>query len=199
MSKKIQTGVVCALLAGQHFVFQDSDTILDIYGLGPEMFDVPNPHLTPNELASLQSMMESVVKTSLLKDKYDILEGTRQTAYGAGRAALTIWFKKQKVSAAISERIDQVWEKLDLLPLQLIQESPEESFPDVRDADPAKEEIAIALFGDCALATTLRGDFRECLAPIIHHNWERHRKRFIRAKRAMNTKKADAAKRCKSE
>ncbi|KAG1727539.1 P-loop containing nucleoside triphosphate hydrolase protein [Suillus lakei] len=196
MSKKIQTGVICALLAGKKFVFDDADTIQEIYGLGPEMFDVPNKFLTANELASMQAMIASVEKATTLKDKYDVLQGTRQTSFGAGRAALTTWFRKQKVSATLADRIDAVWEKFELLPLQLIQEMPDEAFPDVRDADPAKEDIALAIFGDRALGTTLRGDLREAMAPIIHHNWERHRKRFSRAKVNMDDKRLDAINRC---
>jgi hypothetical protein len=199
MSKKIQTGVICALLAGKKFVFDDADTIQEIYGLGPEMFDVPNKFLTANELASMQAMIASVEKATTLKDKYDVLQGTRQTSFGAGRAALTTWFRKQKVSATLADRIDAVWEKFELLPLQLIQEMPDEAFPDVRDADPAKEDIALAIFGDRALGTTLRGDLREAMAPIIHHNWERHRKRFSRAKVNMDDKRLDAINRCNGE
>jgi hypothetical protein len=198
MSQRIQAGVVCALLAGREFIFQDSSTIHAIYGLGPEMFDVPNPHLTPNELTSLQTMMKSVVKGAY-KDKLDILLGVGQTGYAAGRAALTTWWTKQKVSAAISERMDQVLEKIGLLPLQLIQQSADDKFPDVQDADPGKEDIAIALFGDFALARTLRGDFRESLGPIIHHNWERHRRRYDKARRTMEIKRFDARMKIKSQ
>lgn len=199
MSQKFQTGVVCALIAGREFIFQDSLTILAIYGLGPEMFDIPNRHLTPNQLTSLQTMMKSVVKAATLKERFEILQGTGLTGFAAGRAALTTWFQKQNVSASISKRMDQVLENLELLPLQLIQQSANGEFPDVRDADPAKEDIAIALFGDFALARTLRGDFRESLDPIIHHTWERHRTRFTTARHIMQIQRFTARKYCNSE
>ncbi|KAG2340580.1 hypothetical protein BDR05DRAFT_1002399 [Suillus weaverae] len=197
MSKKIQSGVICMLLAGKKFVFEDMDTINEIYGLGPEMFNVPNKWLTANELASIQAMMASVEKAVAIKDKFNILEGARQTSFKARQEALTTWFQKQKVSHALSERIDAVWTRLELSPLQLIQEMPKASFPDVRDAEPAREDIALAICGDGALGTTLRGDFREAFNPIIHHNWERHHKRYLRAKDNMNDKKEKAHSACK--
>ncbi|KAG2136443.1 hypothetical protein DEU56DRAFT_756348 [Suillus clintonianus] len=198
MSKKIQTAVICALLAGKKFIFQDEDTIREIYGLGPEMFNVENPHLSPNELASIQAMMSAVEKARTLKERYDILEGQRETSYGAGREALRIWCKRQDVHHAIGVRIDAAWHKLELTPLQLINESPTAGFPDVRDADPAKEDIALAIFGDYALSTTLRGDFRDTLTPIIHHNWERHRKVFRRVEASFTARKRTAREACEA-
>lgn len=199
MSKKIQTGVIIMLLAGKKFVFEDIDTIEEIYGLGPNMFSVPNDFVSDKERQSIRAMLDAVERCKTLKDKYDILEGKRQVAFPKGRAALTKWFRGQKVSNALSERIDAVWEKLDLLPLQMIQELPQEGFPDVRDADPAKEDIVLAIWGDRALSITLRGEFREGLAPIIHHNWERHRKRYVRACNSMGEKRLDAITQCKGE
>ncbi|KAG2136436.1 hypothetical protein DEU56DRAFT_756342 [Suillus clintonianus] len=196
MSKKIQTAVICALLAGRKFVFDDPDTIMDIYGLGPQMFNVENPHLTPDELASVQAMMSDVEKARSLKERYSILEGTKETAYAAGRAALNIWCKRQMIHNKMGVRIDAAWHRLELTPVQLINESPTAGFPDVRDADPAKEDIALALFGDCALSTTLRGDFRDALTPIIHHNWERHRKVFKRVERSYAKSQTDAKDAC---
>lgn len=199
MSKKIQTGVIIMLLAGKKFVFEDIDTIAEIYGLGPNMFMDPNEFVSDKERESIRSMLDAVERGAKLKDKYDILEGKRLAAFVKGRAALTKWFRGQRVSNALLERIDAVWDKLDLLPLQMIQELPHEGFPDVRDADPAKEDIALAIWGDRALSITLRGEFREGLAPIIHHNWERHRKRYTRASDTMGAKRLDAITKCKGE
>jgi hypothetical protein len=199
MSKKIQSGVIMMLSGGKKFVFDDIDTIQEIYGLGPEMFKVPNKYLSVEEREAVQAMVDAVEGATKPKDKWEILEGRRQTQHTRGRAGLTKWFKGQGVSGALSARIDAVWSKLDLLPLQLIQELPHEGFPDVRDADPAKEDIVLAICGDRALSTTIRGDLREGLAPIIHHNWERHRKRYIRAKDKMGERRLDAMNKCKGE
>jgi hypothetical protein len=69
----------------------------------------------------------------------------------------------------------------------------------VRDADPVKEDIVLAICRDRALSTTICGDFREGLVPIIHHNWERHRKWCIRAKDKMGERRLDAMNKCKGE
>ncbi|KAG1848219.1 hypothetical protein C8R48DRAFT_677411, partial [Suillus tomentosus] len=159
MSKKIQSGVVCALLAGKHLIFQNEDIIQDIYGLGPQLFKGPGPdrHLNENQLKSLREMMSAVEKAKDIKTRYNILEGKQQTSYGAGRDALTIWFKKQQISSTISTKVDAVWKDLDLLPLQLIHLDPEAGFPNVADADMAREDIAVALFGANSVASPYRG------------------------------------------
>lgn len=197
MSKKIQSGVVCALLAGRHLIFEDGDTIQDIYGLGPKLFDEPNRHLTENQSKSLQEMMLAVEKAKDIKTRYNILEGKQQTSYGAGREALTIWFKKQGISSTISTKIDAVWKELELLPIQLIYSEPKEPYPNVADADMAREDIAIALFGANSLRRGLRGEFREALNPIIHHNWERHRKVCRRAEKTLGPRRTSAIAACK--
>ncbi|KAG2063203.1 hypothetical protein BDR04DRAFT_1164116, partial [Suillus decipiens] len=162
------------------------------------MFNVPNEHLTENERASLVEMMSAVERAPNLKERYNILEGKSNTSYGAGRAALSEWWKKKKIADEVYARIDAVWEKFGLAPVQLIHEFPNEGFPDVHDADPAREDIALAIFGDNALQTTLRGEFRESLGPIIHHNWERHRKVFKRAVKSVEGLREKAADACKS-
>jgi hypothetical protein len=199
MSKKIQSGVVCALLAGKHLIFQNEDIIQDIYGLGPQLFKGPGPdrHLNENQLKSLREMMSAVEKAKDIKTRYNILEGKQQTSYGAGRDALTIWFKKQQISSTISTKVDAVWKDLDLLPLQLIHLDPEAGFPNVADADMAREDIAVALFGANSVSRGLRGEFRESLSPIVHHNWERHRKMCRRAEKTLGLRRMAATVTCK--
>ncbi|KAG1905166.1 P-loop containing nucleoside triphosphate hydrolase protein [Suillus fuscotomentosus] len=199
MSKKIQSGVVCALLAGRHLIFQNEDIIQDIYGLGPQLFNGPGPHrhLNENQLKSLREMMSAVEKAKDIKTRYNILEGKQQTSYGAGRDALTIWFKKQQISSTISTKVDAIWKELDLLPLQLIHLDPDAGFPNVADADMAREDIAVALFGANSVSRGLRGEFRESLSPIVHHNWERHRKMCRRAEKTLGLRRMAAIVACK--
>ncbi|KAG2059837.1 hypothetical protein BDR06DRAFT_1002927 [Suillus hirtellus] len=91
--------------------------------------------------------MLAIEKAKDIKTRYNILEGKQQTLYRASQDALTIWFKKQHISSTISTKVDAVWKELDLLPIQLIQSDPDAGFPNVADADMAREDIAIALFG----------------------------------------------------
>jgi hypothetical protein len=197
MSKKTQTGIICALIAGKDFIFEDEDTIQEIYGLGREMFNVPNRHLETNELRSLQAMMSALEKTKDYKTWCNILEGRQQTSYAAGRSALTKWFKEQGVNNKLKSRIDPIWEDMDVTPLKLIQLAPEDGFPNINDADTAKEDIALAIFGKNATSTGLRGNFREALSPILHHQWERHRKVFKRAEKALPSTRQNAISACK--
>ncbi|KAG0693276.1 hypothetical protein DFH29DRAFT_1007449 [Suillus ampliporus] len=198
MSRKLQSSVLCALLVAKGFIFEDVETLHEIYGLGPEMFDVKNPHLTEQERKALQKVIAAVVAADNLKQRYDILEKKDDAPLDAGRAALTKWFKQQKVSPAISGKIDDVWERLELSPLHLIQDAPDEQFPEIRDADGAREDIIAAIFGDNALSQTLRGEFRETFGTIVHHSWERHRKRYTRAKKSLRLNSIAAASYCQA-
>ncbi|KAJ8581744.1 hypothetical protein M405DRAFT_846837 [Rhizopogon salebrosus TDB-379] len=196
MSKKLSTAVICGLLAGQDIIFGDTHTINQIYGLEPSMFHGHIPHLTHNECKSIQTMMSSLIATTNIKAKYKILEG-KETGWGAAQAALHVWFTKQKVSSSLNKRIDEVWERLGVLPLQLIQESGEDTFPDISDANSARDDIILVVFGDNALAKTVRGDFRLASATIMHHSWERHRKLYLRARGRIGRKRITAQSYCK--
>ncbi|KAG1756190.1 uncharacterized protein EDB91DRAFT_1076291 [Suillus paluster] len=121
MSRKLQSSVLCALLAAKYFIFADEETLQDMYGLGPEMFDVKNPHLTKHEHKALK--------------QYNILEEKGDSPMAAGGAVLTKWFK-----------IDNVWEGLDSSPLHLIQDMPGDNFPNIHDADDIKEDVIQAIF-----------------------------------------------------
>jgi hypothetical protein len=107
---------------------------------------------------------------------------TKASGWGAGQEALKHWFVKQKVSHSIYTRADEVWKSQDLLPIQLIQDSMEEGFPELRDADSARDDILLEVFGSNAVSRTVRGDFRRAIDNIMHHSWERHRKVYGRVK-----------------
>lgn len=185
-----------SLVAGRSWIFDDeSNALKDIYGLGPEMFDVRNSHLTDKQRQSLCAMIDALSHKSTGKERYRILEGKEVGGWAAGRDALDKWFKKQKVAILIGQRIDEVWTTLDVSPMQLIHEGLEEGeeFPNILDAERAKEDVVLAILGDHALEKNARGDFRDATTTIIHHAWERHRKRFKRAERSLPKKKLDAA------
>ncbi|KAJ8586214.1 hypothetical protein M405DRAFT_864785 [Rhizopogon salebrosus TDB-379] len=184
MSKKLQSGVLLGLLAGKDYIFQDPDTIHEIYGLGEKMFDVRNKHLTENQRMSLQTMIKAVEATQDMNKKFTIMD-TKASGWAAGQEALKEWFVKQKVSHSLYTRADEVWKSQDLLPIQLIQESGEDGFPELRDADSARDDILLEVFGTNALSRNVRGDFRRAIDTIMHHSWERHRKMYGRIKNSI--------------
>lgn len=53
MNKKIQIGIICSLLSGKDFIFENTHTIKEIYSLSPQMFNVPNHDFEKNKLESL--------------------------------------------------------------------------------------------------------------------------------------------------
>jgi hypothetical protein len=185
-----------SLVAGRSWIFNDeSDTLKLIYGLGPDLFEVPNPHITDKQRQSLCAMIDALSHKSTGKERYEILEGKEVGGWAAGRDAFEKWFKKQNVSTLIGQRIDKVWTTLDVSPVQLIHEGLEagEEFPTILDAERAKEDVILAIMGDHAFEKIARWDFREATSTIIHHAWERHRKRFRRAVKTLPKKKLDAA------
>ncbi|KAG2108191.1 uncharacterized protein F5147DRAFT_652914 [Suillus discolor] len=196
MSKTLWSAVLMSLVAGRSWIFDDESNALKyIYGLGPEMFDVPNSHLTDKQCQSLGAMIDALSHKGSGKECYEILEGKEVGGWAAGRNTLDKWFKKQKVSGLIGEWIDRVWTMLDVSPMQLIHEGLEEGeeFPNILDAKRAKEDVILVILGDHALEKNARGDFHDATATIIHHAWERHRKRFKHAERSLPKKKLDAA------
>ncbi|KAG1784565.1 P-loop containing nucleoside triphosphate hydrolase protein [Suillus plorans] len=188
MSKKMQSAIISALLAGRTWIFEDDETLKEIYGLGPDMFKEPHQHLSDKQRVSLNTMLD-VAEALAGKDRYEILEGKEQSGWGAGRDALNHWFKEQKVSAAFIERIDQALEVSQVLPIQLIQREKSEEFPEVKDAESGKEDVVLAILGTEALSRPLTGEFRDACNTILHHAWERHRKRYRRAKEALGKKR----------
>jgi hypothetical protein len=191
MSKTMQSAVICALLAAKEWIFEDEETMKDIYGLGQQMFDVPNEHLTENQRQSLRVMIEAVEGKKTLKERYEIVQGKQQTGFGAGRDALKKWFKDQKVSKTIADRIDKAFEDAEVLPLQLIHSygASKDEFPEIGDCESGREDAVLAIFGSNALCGPLKGNFREATGTIMHHAWERHRKRYARAKKTLALKR----------
>ncbi|KAG2124639.1 hypothetical protein DEU56DRAFT_916989 [Suillus clintonianus] len=188
MSKKMQSAIISALLAGKAWIFDDDETLKEIYGLGLDMFKEPHQHLSDKQRVSLNAMLD-VAEALAGKDRYDILEGKEQSGWGAGRDALNHWFKEQKISAAFIERIDQALEVSQVLPIQLIQREKSEEFPEVKDADSGKEDVVLAILGTEALSRPLTGEFRDACNTILHHAWERHRKQYRQAKKALEKKR----------
>jgi len=88
---------------------------------------------------------------------------------------------------------------LELAPLQLIQDPCYNDFPELRDADSSRDNVMLVVFGENALAQKVRGDVRDACSNIMHHSWERHRKRYRRAKQRIIYKKIAAASFCKSK
>ncbi|KAG0693279.1 hypothetical protein DFH29DRAFT_1007453, partial [Suillus ampliporus] len=197
MSKKLQSAVICCLLASKAWIFEDEESgiLKDIYGLSRKMFDEPQEHLTEKQRESLCTMLKAADAAPNLTARYEILDGRRMTSHGGGRDALNTWFTKQKVSAKMARRIDDAWDAVDVSPIDLIHAGlgSGEEFPNIHNSEGAKEDIMMAIFGDNALAQNPRTDFRDPFAAILHHSWERHRKRYNRAKKSLAPKRADAA------
>jgi hypothetical protein len=191
-----------SLVAGRSWIFNDeSNTLKLIYGLGPHLFKVPNPHITDKQRQSLCAMIDVLSHKSTGKEHYEILEGKEVGGWAAGCDALDKWFKRQNVSTLIGQRIDEVWTTLDVSPVQLIHEGLEadEEFPTILDAECAKEDVILVILGDCAFEKNVRGDFCDATTTIIHHAWEHHRKWFKLAVKSLPKKKLDAAVAVKGE
>jgi hypothetical protein len=101
----------------------------------------------------------------------------------------------------MGQRIDAVYNSLGVAPMQLINEGlePGEEFPSILDSERAKEDVLLAVAGDHALERVPRGDFRDAITGINHHAWERHRKRFGRARDGLPIKKLAAQTAVKGE
>ncbi|KAG1736625.1 uncharacterized protein EDB91DRAFT_1083295 [Suillus paluster] len=196
MSKNLQSTVLMILLTGKHWIFDDkSGTLEDVFGLDEKMFEVLNPHLTNKQRKSLCAMIEAVSQRKSADARHKVLEGKSEGGWSAGRNTLKIWFNKQKISLKMAQHIDNVWDSLGLLPLQLIQEGLEEGkkFPNILDSEHAKEDMLIAILGDHTNEPLLHGDFCNAATTINHHAWERHCKHFKHAQDSLPRKRLTAS------
>ena len=198
MAKKMTTAVILGMLAGRSYIFEDKDTLEEIYGLGADLFGTaePNEHLTANETRSLNAMINAITSAKNQKARVDILEGKTE-GWAGGQGALAKWWKGAKVAKALAVRIDEALERNDVSPQQLInldvEEGAEETkFPDVKDCDDAKDDILEAIYGSNVHSKPVRGDMVYARDTIIHHTWERHRKRFGRAKKLFQAREKNA-------
>ncbi|KAG2116291.1 hypothetical protein DEU56DRAFT_919270 [Suillus clintonianus] len=197
MSHNLQSAVLMLLLSGKDWIFaEESGTLQELYGLTEKLFDEPNKHLTEDERASIVAMIEAIRKRKTGEERYKVLEGKSEGGWSAGRSALKKWFTKQKVSNNIGHAIDDAYNECGVAPLQLInneglQEG--EEFPNITDAEGAREDVLLAIAGENAMERVPRGDFRDAWYAINHHAWERHRKRYRRAKTGLPMKKLAAS------
>lgn len=190
------------LHSGKDWIFDDeSGTLDEVFGLTKALFDEPNKWLTENERSSIRAMAHAIETRTSSVERYKVLEGKSEGGWSAGRAALNKWFKGQKITLGLRDRIDEVYTNIGVSPMQLINEGLEEGevFPNIMESDGAKEDVTLAVAGDHALERKLRGEFREAINSINHHAWERHRKRFKRAEKALPIKQLAASTAVKGE
>ncbi|OJA20020.1 hypothetical protein AZE42_13280 [Rhizopogon vesiculosus] len=196
MSRQLKTGIIIALIAGKDWIYDDAEdsTISEVFGLNANLFKVPNKHLTEHQRESLNLMLEAVGQAPSISRRYSILEGKAE-GWAAGRAALKVWFEKSTVSQRITQKVDKALEECTVSPAEVIArlaDGSETIFPNISECDTAKEDIVIALFGHHAGSRISRGDFKDAVHIIVHHQWERHRKCFNRAKKAFPNKRDKA-------
>jgi len=206
MSKKFMTGVIVALVAAKDWIFDDQEdlTIRDVFGLDREMFNAPKvTHLTENQRASASALIAAVEEAPDINARYNIIQGPKQEGWAAGRAALRAWFTGMKVAANIATKVDAVLDQLGVSPVQVIaidaDKAKETVFPNITECESAKEDIIMAIFGQHALSRVPRGEFKDGVNIIVHHQWERHRKQFRRAKDTFNAKTELARKKVKGK
>ncbi|KAG2360936.1 hypothetical protein BDR07DRAFT_1377635 [Suillus spraguei] len=183
MSHNLQSAVLCSSIPART-------------GSSTMIWDSGRVVWTDTEIirASILAMVEAIDKRTTSEACYKVLEGKSEGGWSAGRTALKKWFTKQKITRGLRDRIDEVYTNLGVSPMQLIKEGLEEGeiFPNINESDRAKEDVMIAVAGDHALERTPRGQFRDAINSINHHAWERHRKRFRRAEKALPIKQLAA-------
>jgi len=71
MAKKITTAVILGMPAGQSYIFEDKDTLEDIYNLSVDLFRIVEPnnseHLTANKMQSLNTMINVIMSIKIKK------------------------------------------------------------------------------------------------------------------------------------
>ena len=193
---KLHNAVFLVLALRTASVFKDADNALETFGLTDAMFTIPHSHLDDTERASANGLLQVLKGAGTFQERRDLLEGRKATSWGAARHAIKKWATKQKIYATIYQRVDDVLAFNEATPKCLIQSGDIEKgeFPDIRDVDEFREDVAVAVFGKDILEDRFRGDLRESVSAIMHHAWERQRKRCGRARKSMVAKYQKASK-----
>jgi predicted DNA-binding protein with PD1-like motif len=176
MSHNLQSAVLMMLLSGKDWIFDDkSGTLEEVFRLTEKLFDKPNKWLTDNERASICAMIEAIGKRTMSDAHYKVLEGKSKGGCSSGHAALKKRFTKQQVTIGLRDHIDNMYNKLGVALMQLINKRLEkgEEFPNIVESECAKEDVMLAVAGNHAMEHVPHGDFRDALTSINYHTWER--------------------------
>lgn len=188
MSMKMQTLVLIALLDRPEEVFADESQV-EFWHLTERLFQEPNPTLSDGERESINAMISAVQNAQGGKAKQRVIEGEQ---HPAGCAALLKWHAACKFNPEIYRRVQKALEDEELSPHDLIwsRKRKQDDFPPKSDADGALDAIACAVFGENCLANArVVGEFKEAVSALIHHEWERQRKRYTRALKTLANKR----------
>lgn len=184
----MQTLIILALLDRPEDIFAD-DSQTEFWHLTERLFQEPNPVLSDRERESINAMISAVQNTQGGKAKQRIVESGH---HPAGSAALLKWHSAYKFNPGIYLRVEKALEEEELSPHALIwnRRHKLDYFPPRSDADGAIDSIACSVFGDNCLANArVVGEFKEAVISLIHHEWERQRKRYLRAIKTLANKK----------
>lgn len=185
---KIQTLILIALLDRPEDIFAD-ESQAEFWHLSEKLFQDPNPVLSDSERESLNAMISAVQNARGGKTKQHVIESQQ---HPAGLAALLKWHGAYKFNPNLYLRVQKALEDEELSPHALIwgRKQKLDDFPPRSDADGAIDTIACAIFGENCLATArVVGEFKEAVIALIHHKWERQRKRYSRAIKMLAEKK----------
>lgn len=188
MAMKMQTLILIALLDRPEDIFADPSQT-EFWHLTERLFDEPNPVLSDSERESINAMISAVKNARGGKSKRHVIEGGHHVA---GHSALLKWHASYGFNPAIYRRVQKTLENEGLSPRALIwsRKDKQDDFPPRSDADGALDSIACAVFGDnCLASSRVVGEFKEAVSALIHHEWERERKRYIRASKTLTHKK----------
>ncbi|KAH0834614.1 P-loop containing nucleoside triphosphate hydrolase protein [Lanmaoa asiatica] len=188
MAMKMQTLILIALLDRPADIFAD-ESQAEFWHLSESLFQEANPVLSDSELESINAMISAVQNARGGRAKQHVIESGQ---HSAGYAALLKWHAAYKFNSSIYLRVQKALEDEELSPHALIwsRRHKLEDFPPRSDADGAIDAVACAVFGEnCLASERVVGEFKEAVAALIHHEWERQRKRYVRAVKTLINKK----------
>ncbi|KAG9308933.1 P-loop containing nucleoside triphosphate hydrolase protein [Chiua virens] len=188
MSMRMQTLILIALLDRPDDILAD-ELQSDFWHLTERLFEEPNPVLSDNERQSINAMISSVQNTRGGKAKQRVIESAK---HPAGYAALLKWHAAYKFNPEIYRRVQRALEAEELSPHKLIWNRRRrlDDFPSRSDADGALDAVACEVFGENCLANQrIVGEFKEAVSALIHHEWERQRKKYAWASKTLVGKK----------
>ena len=185
---KMQTLILIALLDRPDDIFVD-ESQADFWHLTERFFEQPNPVLSDSERQSINSLISAVQNAHGGKAKQRVIEGGQ---HPAGYAALLKWHAAYKFNPELYRRVQKALKVEELSPHDLIwsRRRKLDDFPPRTDADGALDTVACAVFGDNCLANAqVVGEFKDAVTALVHHEWERQRKRYIRASKTLANKR----------
>ncbi|KIJ64987.1 hypothetical protein HYDPIDRAFT_28327 [Hydnomerulius pinastri MD-312] len=191
---KMHNAVFFLLLVRSASVFKDPDHALSIFGLTEDMFRAPNKFLDASERRSINGISSAILTETQFPARRDILEGSNASGWGAAHNAIKKWAAKEKVNRTVHQIVEEVLSTNEATPKMMIRAMRLSEFPDITDAHEHREDIALAVFGTHILEDRFRGDLIKVIDCILHHEWERQRKRWRRAKKSMTEKRGKANK-----